>query len=81
MKPVGYGKYLKEHDYWVLVSGIIPHPREGYEPVYRKQDVLEIVEQFRAEQNPPHKEYENNYNDGWLDACNEIYYAIEKENK
>jgi len=33
-EPVGYGKYLPEHNYWVLVSGIFPHPKEGFVPVY-----------------------------------------------
>jgi len=33
-EPVGYGKYLTEHDYWFLVSGISPHPKEGFVPVY-----------------------------------------------
>ena len=33
-KPVAYGKYLEEHDYWVTASGIIPNPKEGYVPLY-----------------------------------------------
>ena len=33
-KPVAYGKYLEEQDYWVTVCGIIPNPKEGYVPLY-----------------------------------------------
>ena len=39
-------------------------------------EVLYTVQTFREDQDPPHKEWENTYMDGWLDACNEIYNAV-----
>ena len=39
-------------------------------------EVLYTVQTFRENQDPPHKEWENTYMDGWLDACNEIYSAV-----
>lgn len=52
---------------------------EGQQRGERQMDIekiLEIVEEFRQDKNPPYKAYEDTYMDGWLDACNEIYYAI-----
>lgn len=40
-------------------------------------EIIKIIEEFREDKNPPHKEYENTYADGWLDACNEILWAIQ----
>lgn len=38
---------------------------------------LEISEDFLKEK-PEFKNYENTYMDGWLDACNEIGWSMEK---
>lgn len=39
-------------------------------------DVIKIIKTFQEDKNPPYKAYEDTYMDGWLDACNEILYAI-----
>ena len=47
-----------------------PHPIKIFD------EVLYTVQTFREDQDPPYKEWENTYMDGWLDACNEIYNAV-----
>lgn len=39
---------------------------------------ITLCKDLAADNNPPHKEYEDTYNDGWLDACNEILWAGEE---
>ena len=41
-----------------------------------KDEILEAIEVFRSEKNPPYKAYEDTYLDGWLDACNDIYSEV-----
>ena len=47
-----------------------PHPIKVFD------EVLYTVQTFREDQEPPYKEWEDTYMDGWLDACNEIYNAV-----
>ena len=39
------------------------------------EKILSVIK-FIAEDVSPHKEYENTYSDGWLDACNTVYDEI-----
>ena len=45
------------------------------------EKILEIVEEFRQDKNPPYKAYEDTYMDGWLDACNELLFTFEEKIK
>ena len=38
---------------------------------------IEVIKDFQNSDVPPCKYYEDNYADGWMDACNEILWAIE----
>ena len=38
--------------------------------------IFKIISEFSSS-DPTYKDYENNYKDGWIDACNEITWAIE----
>ena len=39
-----------------------------------------ICEDHAADKNPPFKDYEDSYRDGWLDAANECGWAIQGPN-
>ena len=41
---------------------------------------VRICEEHAADKNPPFKDYEDNYRDGWLDAANECGWAIQGPN-
>ncbi len=42
-------------------------------------DAIKIIEQLKIDTDMIYKEYENTYEDGWLDAFNEILSALYKE--
>lgn len=42
------------------------------------QDILEIIKDHQQDKNPPYKQYEDTYLDGWLDACNQILWAVKE---
>lgn len=48
-------------------------------PVKELTKAIEIIKDFQNDDVPPCKYYEDTYADGWMDACNEILWAIEAE--
>lgn len=48
-------------------------------PVKDINEAIEIIKDFQNSDVPPCKDYENTYADGWMDACNEILWAIEEK--
>lgn len=70
---VDNGKSLqfKENKFSEINIPLYTAPRE-----LSDEEILEAIEQFREWTNPPYKDYEDTYMDGWLDACNEIYSAV-----
>ena len=43
--------------------------------------IIEILKDFQETKEFTYKKYEDTYKDGWLDACNEILWAIENKCK
>ena len=41
-----------------------------------RERCAKVCEEHAADKNPPYKEYEDTYMDGWLDASNECTFAI-----
>lgn len=41
------------------------------------KEAIKIIKDFQSDDVPPCKAYEDTYADGWIDACNEILWAIE----
>ena len=52
--------------------------KEGYERGYEAgvKAAMELAKQYADNKEPPFKEYENTYLDGWTDALNETQWAI-----
>lgn len=48
-------------------------------PIKDINEAIEIIKDFQNSDVPPCKDYENTYADGWMDACNEILWAIEEK--
>ena len=48
-------------------------------PVKELNKAVEIIKDFQSDDVPSCKYYEDTYADGWMDACNEILWAIETE--
>ena len=48
-------------------------------PVKELYEAIKIIKDFQNSDVPPCKYYENTYADGWIDACNEILWAIEEK--
>ena len=48
-------------------------------PVKKLNKAVEIIKDFQNDEVPTCKYYEDTYADGWMDACNEILWAIEDE--
>ena len=46
-------------------------------PVKELNEAIKIIKDFQSDDVPPCKSYEDTYADGWMDACNEILWAIE----
>ena len=44
-------------------------------PVKELTEILSTIKCI-ADDVSPHKEYENTYSDGWLDACNTVYDEV-----
>lgn len=42
---------------------------------------IKIVKDFQNSDVPSCKYYEDTYADGWMDACNEILWALEEKEK
>jgi hypothetical protein len=82
-KPVAWGWYDLE------IKKFFPHwdedlmeNKEGCIPLYTHpvkeltdEEILSVIKCV-ADDVSPHKEYENNYADGWLDACNTVYDEV-----
>ena len=77
---------------WMLVDEINGdymlerHPSGDYDwiplythPVKELNEAIKIIKDFQSDDVPPCKAYEDTYADGWMDACNEILWAIEDE--
>lgn len=52
---------------------------ESTHPIKDINEAIEIIKDFQNSDVPPCKDYENTYADGWMDACNEILWAIEEK--
>ena len=48
-------------------------------PVKELNEAIKIIKDFQSDDIPPCKAYEDTYADGWMDACNEILWAIEEK--
>ena len=48
-------------------------------PVKELNEAIKIIKDFQSDGVPPCKSYEDTYADGWMDACNEILWAIEEK--
>ena len=48
-------------------------------PVKELNEAIKIIKDFQSDDVPPCKAYEDTYADGWMDACNEILWAIEEK--
>ena len=48
-------------------------------PVKELNEAIKIIKDFQSDDVPPCKSYEDTYADGWMDACNEILWAIEEK--
>jgi hypothetical protein len=57
-----------------------PDDMDGVIPLYTHpvKELTEILSTIKciADDVSPHKEYENTYSDGWLDACNTVYDEV-----
>ena len=74
---------LEPIPFWGMIEVDLPvKTHAGNRPNYvidsLMYEVLNVIKDHQEDQNPQYKEYENTYLDGWQDACNEIYWAIEK---
>jgi len=56
---------------WAAVEAMEQQAR-----VQALRDAAAVCEEHAADKEPPHKDYENTYLDGWLDASNECGWAI-----
>lgn len=73
---------------WTAFSDELP-PDDAYDegtltplyihPAKELKKAVEIIKDFQSDDVPPCKYYEDTYADGWMDACNEILWAIEDE--
>ncbi len=50
----------------------------GEQNPYAVKELTEILSTIKclADDVSPHKEYENTYSDGWIDACNTVYDEV-----
>jgi len=48
-------------------------------PAKELNEAIKIIKDFQSDDVPPCKSYEDTYADGWMDACNEILWAIEEK--
>ena len=48
-------------------------------PAKELNEAIKIIKDFQSDDVPPCKAYEDTYADGWMDACNEILWAIEEQ--
>ncbi len=84
-EPVAWGWYDLE------IKRFFPHwdedfmeNKEGCIPLYTHPaktltEAIKIIKDFQSDDVPPCKSYEDTYADGWIDACNEILWAIEEK--
>ena len=47
----------------------------SYKPELTDEEILSVIKCV-ADDVSPHKEYENTYSDGWIDACNTVYDEV-----
>jgi hypothetical protein len=69
-------KFYKTQEGWFYNENQIGEPLYTH-PVKELTDeeILSVIKGI-ADDVSPHKEYENNYSDGWLDACNTVYDEV-----
>lgn len=67
---------LHEVEEWYTAQGW----QYEYVPLYTHpaKTLTEILQTIKciADDVSPHKEYENTYSDGWIDACNTVYDEV-----
>ena len=72
-----YG-WVKNGEYVLYIEK--PDSVFNYIPLYTHpvKELKEILSTIKciADDVSPHKEYENTYSDGWLDACNTVYDEV-----
>ena len=77
MKNEPYG-WVKNGEYVLYIEK--PDSVFNYIPLYTHpvKELKEILSTIKciADDVSPHKEYENTYSDGWLDACNTVYDEV-----
>ena len=67
----GKGNYFDKNSFFP-VDDLIPLYTH---PVKELTEILSTIKCI-ADDVSPHKEYENTYSDGWLDACNTVYDEV-----
>ena len=69
----GKGNYFDKHSFFP-VNDLIPlytHPAK----TLTDEEILTVIKSI-ADDVGSYKEYENTYEDGWLDACNTVYDEV-----
>lgn len=61
-------------DYWCLYTADQMRAYAAAEVAKERERWIALCKDFAADTNPPHKNFEDTYCDGWLDACNEIMW-------
>ena len=65
-----------------VVNSFEPRERENLQVIWdaatsvERERCKEKCEELSQDDEPPYKEYEDTYLNGWLDACNECKWAI-----
>ena len=77
-KPIAW---INEYD---GLESFNPDNRQEWIPLYTHPaktltEAIKIIKDFQSDDVPPCKSYEDTYADGWIDACNEILWAIEEK--
>ena len=67
-----HGQFNKKET-WLFPIPLYTHP------VKELNAAIKIIKDFQSDDVPPCKSYEDTYADGWMDACNEILWAIEEK--
>jgi len=67
-------RFDKPTKYWATVVSNPDIPLYTH-PVKELTEILSTIKCI-ADDVSPHKEYENTYSDGWLDACNTVYDEV-----
>jgi hypothetical protein len=69
----GKGHYFDKNSFFPVddLTPLYAHPAK----TLTDEEILAAIKCI-ADDVSPHKEYENTYEDGWLDACNTVYDEV-----